>query len=149
MKLADVTSSMYINFNKENNKEGPKFKIGEHLNISKYKNIFAKDNASNLSEEVFVIKKVKNTMSWTYVFSDLNEEEIVWTFSKKEIQKTNEKEFGIEKAIKRKGDELYVKWKGYYNLSNSWISKKGHSINKWIISRTEIFRRNEKVMLLM
>ena len=77
MKLADVTSSMYINLNKENNKEGPKFKIGEHLNISKYKNIFAKDNASNLSDEVFVIKKVKNTVPWTYVFSDLNGEEIV------------------------------------------------------------------------
>ena len=88
MKLADVTSSMYINLNKENNKEGPKFKIGEHLNISKYKNIFAKDNASNLSEEVFVIKKVKNTVPWTYVFSDLNGEEIVWTFSKKEMQKS-------------------------------------------------------------
>ena len=49
-------------------------------------------------------------------------------FKQRKWKKANEKEFRIEKTIKRKGDELYVKWKEYYNLSNSWISKKGHSI---------------------
>ena len=60
-------------------------------------------------EEVFVIKKVKNTVPWTYMINDLNGEEIVGTFYKKELQKTNQKEFRIEKVIKRKGDKGYGK----------------------------------------
>ena len=56
-------------------------------------------------------------------------EEIFETFYEKELQKTNQKEFGIEKVIKRKGDKLYVKWEGYNNLFNSWTDKKRHSIN--------------------
>ena len=70
-----------------------------------------------------MIKKVKNTVPWTYVIHDLNGQEIVGTFHKKELQKTNQ-EFRIEKVMKRKGDKLYVKWKGYNNLFNSWIDKK-------------------------
>ena len=96
-------------------KKDPKFKIGDHVRISKYKNIFAKGYTPNWSEEVFVISKIKNTVSWTYAISDLNREKIVWTFSEKELQKTNKKEFRIEKVIKRRGDKLYVKWKGYDN----------------------------------
>ena len=68
--------------------------------------------------------KVKNTVTWIYVINDLNGEEIIETFYEKELQKTNQKEFRIEKVIKRKGDKLYVKWKGYDNLFNSWIDKK-------------------------
>ena len=56
--------------------------------------------------------------------SDLNGEEITGSFSEKELQKTNQKEFRIEKVLKRKGDKLYVKWKGYDNRFNSWIDKK-------------------------
>ena len=56
-----------------------------------------------------MIKKVKNTVPWTYVISDLKGEEIVETFYENEFQKTNQKEFRIEKVIKRKGDKLYVK----------------------------------------
>ena len=70
------------------------------------------------SEEVFVIKKVQNTVPWTYVINDLNGEEIVGTFYEKELQKTNQKEFRIESVIKRKGDKLYVKEKGYDNSFN-------------------------------
>ena len=70
------------------------------------------------SEEVFVIKKVENTVPWTYVINDLNGEEIVGTFYEKELQKTNQKEFRIESVIKRKGDKLYVKEKGYDNSFN-------------------------------
>ena len=71
-----------------------------------------------------MIKKVKNTVPWTYVTNDLNGEEIVGTFYEKELQKKNQKEFRTEKVIKRKGYKLYVKWKGYNNLFNSWIYKK-------------------------
>ena len=62
MKPIDVKSSMHIECNKEKDKEGPKFKAGDHVRISKYKNIFAKGYVSNWSEEVFVIKKAKNTV---------------------------------------------------------------------------------------
>ena len=64
-------------------------------------------------------KKVKSTVPWTYVVSDLNGEETVGTFCKKEFQKTNLKEITVEKVIERKGDKLHVKWKGYDNFFNS------------------------------
>ena len=64
-------------------------------------------------------------MPWTYVISDLKGEEMFRTFYEKELQKTNPKEFKVEKVIKRKDDELYVKWKGYDNSFNSWTDKKG------------------------
>ena len=71
-----------------------------------------------------MIKKAKNTVPWIYVINDFNGDEIVGTFYEKELQKTNQKDFRIEKVIKRKGNELYVKWKGYGNSFNSWIDKK-------------------------
>ena len=77
-----------------------------------------------MSEKVFVINKIKNTVPWTYAISDLNGEEITGIFYEKELQKTNQKEFRIVKILKRKGDELYVKCKGYDNRFNSWINKK-------------------------
>ena len=61
-------------------------KVGDHVRISKYKNIFAKGYVSNWSEEVLVIKTVKNTVPWTYVISDFNGEEIVGTAYEKELQ---------------------------------------------------------------
>ena len=79
---------------------------------------------SNWSEEIFIIKKTKNTVPWTYVINDLNDEEIIGTFYENELQGTKLNEFRIEKVIKRKGDKLYVKWKGYDNSVNSWIDKK-------------------------
>ena len=68
-------------------------------------------------------------MPWTYVISDLKGEEMFRTFYEKELQKTNPKEFKVEKVIKRKDDKLYVKWKAYDNSFNSWIDKKD-SINE-------------------
>ena len=124
MKPVDVKSNTYIDFNKETNIKDPKFNIGDIIRISKYKNIFAKGYTPNWSEEVFVIKKIKNTALWTYLIIDLDGEEIVGTFYENELQNTNQEEFGIEKVIKRKGDKLYVKWKGHNNSFNSWIEKK-------------------------
>ena len=123
MKPIDVKDNTYINTSKKNNYKDPKFKVGDRVRISKYKNIFAKGYMPNWSEEVFVIKKVKNTVPWTYVINDLNGEEIIGTFYEKELQKTNQEEFRIEKLIKRKGNKIYVKWKGYNNSFNSWIDK--------------------------
>ena len=82
MKPVDVKDNTYIdsielNSEKEVNDKDPKFKVGDLVRISKYKNIFAKGYTPNWSEEVFVIKKVKNTVPWTYVVNDLNGEEII------------------------------------------------------------------------
>ena len=68
-------------------------------------------------------------MPWTYVISDLKDEEIVGTFCKKELQKANQKEFRAEKVIKRKDDKLYVTWKGYDCSFDSWTDKKRYNIN--------------------
>ena len=75
----------YIDFKKEVNDTDPKFKVGDHVRISKYKNIFAIGYTPNWYEEVFVIKKVKNTVLWTSVINDLNGEEIIGTFYEKEL----------------------------------------------------------------
>ena len=72
----------------------------------------------------FFISKIKNTVPWTYIINDLNGEEITEIFYEKELQKTNQKDFRIEKVFKRKGDKLYIKWKKYNNSFNSWINKK-------------------------
>ena len=123
-KPIDVTGDYYAECNEIFNKKDSKFKVGDNVRISKYKNIFAKGYTPNWSEEVFVISKIENTVPWTYVISDLNGQEITGSFYEKELQKTIQKEFRIEKVLKRKGDKLYVKWKGYDNRLNSWIDKK-------------------------
>ena len=124
MKPIDVKDNTYINIDEEVNDNDPKFKVGDHVRISKYKNIFAKDYTPNWSEEVFVIKEIRNTVPWTYVVNDLNNKQVTGTFYENELQRTNQEEFRIEKVIKKKGDKLYVKWKGYDNSFNSWIDKK-------------------------
>ena len=74
IKPVDVKSNTYIESSKEINNKNPKFEIGDIVRISRYKNIFAKSYTPNWSEEVFVIKKVKNTVPWTYFIYDLNRE---------------------------------------------------------------------------
>ena len=88
MKPIDVTDDSFFEQNEESNKKDPKFKGGDHVRISKYKNIFAKGCTPNWSEEVFVINKIKNRVPWTYAISDLNGEEITASFCEKELQKT-------------------------------------------------------------
>ena len=90
MKPVDAKDNTYIDFKKEINDKDPKFKVGDPVKISKYKNIFAKGYTSNWSEEVFVIKKLKNAFPWTYVIFDLKSEEIIGTCYEKELQGTNQ-----------------------------------------------------------
>ena len=78
MKPVNVEDNTSVAFKKEVNDKDPKFKVGDHVKISKYKNIFAKGYTTNLSEEFFVVSKIKNTVLWTYVINDLNVEEIYW-----------------------------------------------------------------------
>ena len=106
MKPIDVTSDSYAEYNEGYNETKPKFQVGDHVRISKYQNIFAKGYTQNWSEEVFIIIKTKDTVPWTYAISDLNGESITGSFYEKELQKTSQEKFRIEKVIKRKGDKL-------------------------------------------
>ena len=134
MKPIDVTSDYYAEYNENSNKKDPKFKVGDFVRISKYKNIFAKGYALNWSEEIFIVDKIKNTVPWIYVINDLNGKKIAGSFYEKELQKASQEKFRIEKVIKRKGDKLYVKWKGYDNSFNTWIDKKDIVLNESILS---------------
>ena len=97
MKPVHVKSNTSFNSSKSINDKDPKFKIANIVRISKYKNIFAKSYVPNWSEEVFVIKKVKNTVPWAYVISVLNGKEIVGIFYKKELQKHIKKSLQLKK----------------------------------------------------
>ena len=121
MKPINVKDDSFAKYNEKSNEADSKFKVDDHVRILKFKNVFAKGYTHNWREEIFVVKK--NSALDIYI-SDLNEEEIVGSFYEKELQKTNKKEFRIEKVIKRKGNKLYIKWKGYNNSFNSWIDKK-------------------------
>ena len=109
------------------------------MKISKYKNVFAKGCTPDWFEEVFVIKKVKNAVPWTYVISDLNGKEIVGSFYVKDLQKASKKEFRIEFLSKRKGYRLNVKWKEYGNSFNYWINMKN------IDSKIKMKNKNKSV----
>ena len=110
IKPIDVKSDSFAEDNEESNEKDPKFEVGDHVRISKYKNIFAKGYAPNWSEKNFCCKKNKE-YSTLDVISDLNGEEIIGSFYKKKLQRTNQKEFKIGKILKTKGKKLYVKWK--------------------------------------
>ena len=126
MKPIDITDDSYAEYNEDFNKKDPRFNVGDHVKISKYKNIFAKGYAPNWLQEAFVVSKIKNAVPWTYVVSDLNGEGITGNFYEKELRKTSQEKFRIEKGLKIKGDKLHVKWKVYDNRFNSWIDIKDH-----------------------
>ena len=98
MKPIDVKDHNYINIGKEIYDNDPKFKVGDHVRISKHKNIFAKGYTPNWSQEIFVIKKIKNIVPCTYVINDLNGQEIIGTFYEKELQKIDKQKFRTEKS---------------------------------------------------
>ena len=102
IKPIHVTNNSYVQYNEESNKKKSKFKVGDCVRISKCKNIFAKGYVPNWSEEVFIVNEIKNTVPWTYTISELNGEKVIRTFYEKELQKANQKEFRIEKVLKRK-----------------------------------------------
>ena len=91
MKSVDVNTSIYIDFNKENNKVGLKFKVGDNVRISKYKNSFAKGYVPNWSEDIFVIKKVKNTVAWSMLLVISTEKKSLECFTKKNCKKQSQR----------------------------------------------------------
>ena len=109
MEPIDVKSDSFAEYNEKSNEKDPKFKVGDHVRISKYRIFLLKD---------MLLIGVKEPP--TYVISDINGE----VFIKKNCKKANQQEFRIEKVIKKKGNKVYVKLKGYNNSFNSWIDKK-------------------------
>ena len=102
MKPKDVTDIKYIEYSEETNKKSPKFKVGDNVRISKYKNIFAKGYTPNWPEEVFVVNRVHNNVPWTYLINDLTGEEIRVVFMKKNCKRLIRKNVGLKKRLKRK-----------------------------------------------
>ena len=97
MKPVDVEDDSFAEYNEKSNKKDPKFRVGDHVKISKYKDIFAKGYAPNWSEEIFVVKRIENAVPWTYVISDLNGEEIVGSFMKMNCKKLIKKNLELKK----------------------------------------------------
>ena len=93
MKPVDVKSGNYdyVEYNVNFNDKYPKFQVGDHVRISKYKNIFGEGYTPNWSEEIFVIKKVQTTVPWIYVSNEFNGEEIIATFMKKNCRRLTTK----------------------------------------------------------
>ena len=107
MEPVDLKSNTYINSSKEINDKDPKFKIGDTVRISKYKNIFTKGHVLNWPEEVFVLKKFEQTMPWTYFIADFNGEDIVGTFYKRELGKVEQKNLEQINQIKEKATKIF------------------------------------------
>ena len=94
MKSIDVASNSYAACSEDSNEKEPTFRVGDRVRVSKYKNIFTKGYTQNCSEEVFVVSKIKNTVPWTYVISDLNGEPLLELFMKKNCKKLVKKNLG-------------------------------------------------------
>ena len=101
LKSIDITSDSYAEYNEDSNKKDPILKVGDHVKIWKYKNIFAKWYSPNWSEEAFVVSKTKNTVPSTDVTSDLNGELSIGSLYEKELQKTSQEKFKKEKGLKK------------------------------------------------
>ena len=97
IKPIDVKCDSFAEYNEESNEKDPKFKVGDHVRISKCKHIFAKGYAPNWNEEIFVVKKIRNTVPWTYVISDLDGEEILTVFMKKNCKRLIKKNLEMKK----------------------------------------------------
>ena len=87
VKPANFVSDMYIEYAVERNGKDLEFKVGDHVRISKYKDIFAKGFTPSWSEKVFMIKKVKHTVLWTYIINDLHNEKLLKNFIKKSCRR--------------------------------------------------------------
>ena len=118
MKPIDVTSDSFAEYNEDSNKKILNLKLVIMLEFLSTKLFLLNDMLLICQKKSLLLIKLRMLFFWSYVINDLNGEEIKGSFYEKELQKTNQHEFRIEKVIKRKGDKLYVKWKGYDNSFN-------------------------------
>ncbi|XP_031335711.1 uncharacterized protein LOC116165417 [Photinus pyralis] len=125
MKPKDVAAKTYLPMFHNIKIMGPaKFKIGDFVRISKYKSVFSKGYTPNFSTELFKVVKVKVGNPVTYLLEDSFGKPIMRQFYAEEMQKTAHPDiFLVEKVLRRKGDQLYVRWLGMYKSHDSWIKK--------------------------
>ena len=102
----------------------PEFSVGDKVRISKKKKTFEKGYITRWTEETFTVVKVKRTSPVTYRIADPNGEEITGTLYEPELQKTSQELFRIENVIKKGKTKSLVKWKGYSDDFNSWVSNR-------------------------
>ena len=119
-KLDDIANKYNNTYNRTIRNKPVDTKSNAYINSSKE----IKDKDSKFKKSGIVRKwRYKNTVQWICVISNLKGEQIVGTFYRKAFKKTNQKDFSVEKVIKRKGDKLHAKWKGYDNSFNIWVDK--------------------------
>lgn len=107
-----------------------KFKMGDHVRISKYKSVFAKGYLPNWTTEIFTIRKIQDTQPFTYLLRDYQGNDVVGAFYDVELQKVQSPNiYLIEKVLRTKGDKIFVKWLGFDASHNSWVNKNDVSIN--------------------
>lgn len=129
MKPSDVNSlnaNQLLNtvYNNLKIKMKAKYKVGDHVRISKHKSVFDKGYTGNWTTEIFKIRKVQNTQPVTYLLEDEFEEPLLGGFYEEELQIVKHPDiFLVERVIKRKGDKVLVKWLGMSSKHNSWINK--------------------------
>lgn len=101
-----------------------KLKIGDYVRISKHKNIFAKGYEPNWTTEVFIIEKRQHTNPVTYKIKDLDNQPIKGGFYEHELQEAKfSNVYLVEKVLRIKGNQAYVKWLGFDKKFNSWVNK--------------------------
>ncbi|CAK1578742.1 unnamed protein product [Parnassius mnemosyne] len=99
--------------------------VGDYVRISKYKGTFENGYTPNWSTEIFIIRKLQNTIPTTYLIEDtIRGQPILGGFYAQELQKTkNPNIYLVEKVLRRKGNKVLVKWLGLSSSENSWIDK--------------------------
>ena len=121
-------------FKHTKDKYPPVFKVGDKVRISVHKSLFTKGATANWSEEIFQVRNVKTSTDPTvYELRDLAGEDVEGTFYKEQLQKTNQEIYRVDKIVRRRGDNVLVKWSGYPDKFNSWmpsedIMKSGEAI---------------------
>lgn len=119
----DLLRSVYM-YESRHHPKLNKFKVGDHVRISKYKNVFEKGYTPNWTSEIFQIAKVQLTQPATYMLKDYQDNEIKGAFYELELQKVKHSDvYLIEKILKKRGNKLFVKWLGFDNTHNSWVNK--------------------------
>lgn len=99
-----------------------KFKVGDRVRISKYKNVFEKGYTPNWTTEIFTIIAIASTNPVTYKLKDYKNQPILGGFYEQELLKVKHPDiYLVEKVLKKQGKKLYVKWLGFDNTHNSWI----------------------------
>lgn len=130
MKPSDVNSANEANLLKnvynfrEQSDVSRKFQVGDSVRISKYKHMFEKGYTPNWTSEIFKISSIQYTHPWTYLLKDTLDKPIKGGFYEYELQKVKHPDIClIEKILKTKGTQVYVKWLGHSAEHNSWIDK--------------------------